>query len=188
MGVPYDATVHRPGAAPLPPCSRLRRGERPADGEARAGRAVVRAAGAHRAGAPGRRRTRADSGRRRRRCPQGPRRVGAGGWLSRQGGWCADDAQRDLSDRVHDQADRHGGGSFAVRRGPTAAIRSRVEIHSRVQEPDGRPRAGPRRARDDDPGPDAAHLRADVRQPGQDGDLQNVPGVLQRLLVDPDDG
>ena len=47
---------------------------------------------------------------------------------------------------------------------------------------------GPRRARDDDPGPDAAHLRADVRQPGQDGDLQNVPGVLQRLLVDPDDG
>ena len=37
------------------------------------------------------------------------------------------------------------------------------------------------------PGPDAAHLRADLRQPRQNGDLQDVPGVL-RGLVDPDDG
>jgi Beta-lactamase len=47
---------------------------------------------------------------------------------------------------------------------------------------------GSGRARDDDPGPDAAHLRAHLRQPRDDRDLQDVSGVLQRVLVDADDG
>ena len=48
--------------------------------------------------------------------------------------------------------------------------------------------ARPRRARDDDSGSYAAHVRPDLRQSGQDRDLQDVPGVVQRVLADPDDG
>ena len=137
--------------------------------------------------AEGGRRARAHSRRRRDRGSQGPHRLRRGRRLPRQDGRRADDAGRDLPDRVDDQADGVGRGDDALRGRPALRQRSRLEVH-----PGARQAAGRRRALDPVTGKSVlALVPADremtiqdllrhtsgphLRQPRHDADPQGVP-------------
>ncbi len=87
----------------------------------------------------------------------------------------SDAAGFDLPDLFHDQADRFRRRHDAGRGRQDADQRSRLEIHPRIRQDEGRrredrgrqARTGRSRPRDDGAGSAAAHLRPDLRHPRQ---------------------